>query len=319
MEVKEVAIRGRTALWVTQQRLRSEWKQFLVSHLDKSFDLVIGMNSLATPTVDAANEYNIPSLFFIRNLNISGQGLYNFNKGLLKNFFEMDFGAKVQYPLFIKNLKEFRRGMQKANIVVSNSQYVSKRLKHDFSIESEVIYPPIPLEKYRVEYNRTGDIAAVNPRNRDKGADIFFNLVENMPEENFRCAGVFRDPKFKRRAKCLDNLTYMGYCKNMREFYRQTKLVIVPSRWNEAFGRSAAEPMVSGIPVVVTDRGGLPEVVGDTGEVVSDIESTNAWKTAIRRCFEEHDPEAQKERVKKFSAFKQGAVLEKVVSKVMQD
>jgi glycosyltransferase involved in cell wall biosynthesis len=76
--------------------------------------------------------------------------------------------------------------------------------------------------------------------------------------------------------------------------------------------------MVSGIPVVVSDRGGLPEVVGKTGEVVTNIDSVDAWKQAIEEALENHNPEAQKERVKRFSARNQGEKLSIIASEIAE-
>ena len=46
--------------------------------------------------------------------------------------------------------------------------------------------------------------------------------------------------------------------------------VVVPSLWNEPFGRVAVEAMAVGRPVVVSDRGGLPSIVdSEVGRVVS--------------------------------------------------
>ena len=50
-----------------------------------------------------------------------------------------------------------------------------------------------------------------------------------------------------------------------REFYRLARAVLVPSVWRESFGRVAAEALLNGIPVVASDRGALPEVVGAGG------------------------------------------------------
>ena len=317
LDVQDIQIGQQTALWATQYKLRNEWRDFLVEHLDEEFNLVIGMNDVATAAVDAADVFDIPSLFFIRNLEASGQEMFSSDRSYLANFKLADFGAKVQYPFFVNNFNEYRRGMANANRVIANSKYVSQRVKCDFDVESDIIYPPINLDKYRIEHNSHDYIAAVNPRNRGKGADIFLNLVEETPNEEFMCAGVFRDQSFKQRAGALSNLNYVGYCDDMRDFYNQTRIVIVPSRCNEAFGRSAAEPMVNGIPLVVSDRGGLPEVVGRTGEVVTKIDSINAWKQAIDTALEDHDPQAQKERVKRFSADTQGIRFAEIVAEVV--
>ena len=39
-------------------------------------------------------------------------------------------------------------------------------------------------------------------------------------------------------------------------------MLLVPSVWDEPFGRVAAEAMINGIPPLVSDRGSLPQVVG---------------------------------------------------------
>jgi glycosyltransferase involved in cell wall biosynthesis len=46
------------------------------------------------------------------------------------------------------------------------------------------------------------------------------------------------------------------------EFFALTRLLLVPSVWEEPFGRVAAEAMINAIPPLVSDRGSLPHVVG---------------------------------------------------------
>ena len=57
------------------------------------------------------------------------------------------------------------------------------------------------------------------------------------------------------------------------DFYRSVDVLAIPSlptaQWTEQFGRVAVEAMASGVPVVSSDAGALPEVVGGAGIVVS--------------------------------------------------
>lgn len=46
------------------------------------------------------------------------------------------------------------------------------------------------------------------------------------------------------------------------DYFALTRLLLVPSVWPEPFGRVAAEAMINGVPPLVSDRGGLPDVVG---------------------------------------------------------
>ncbi|MFI7484329.1 glycosyltransferase family 4 protein [Kocuria sp. M1R5S2] len=46
------------------------------------------------------------------------------------------------------------------------------------------------------------------------------------------------------------------------EFFGKTDVLVVPSTWQEPFGLVTAEAMAAGVPVIVSDAGALPEVVG---------------------------------------------------------
>jgi glycosyltransferase involved in cell wall biosynthesis len=46
------------------------------------------------------------------------------------------------------------------------------------------------------------------------------------------------------------------------DYFALTRLLLVPSVWEEPFGRVAAEAMINAIPPLVADRGSLPQVVG---------------------------------------------------------
>jgi glycosyltransferase involved in cell wall biosynthesis len=46
------------------------------------------------------------------------------------------------------------------------------------------------------------------------------------------------------------------------DYFALTRILLVPSVWEEPFGRVAAEAMINAIPPIVGDRGSLPQVVG---------------------------------------------------------
>jgi glycosyltransferase involved in cell wall biosynthesis len=63
---------------------------------------------------------------------------------------------------------------------------------------------------------------------------------------------------------------YVGYIPDdsRRDVYAGARLLVLPS-WHEGFGLPALEAMALGVPVVVSNRGALPEVVGDAGLLVA--------------------------------------------------
>lgn len=66
----------------------------------------------------------------------------------------------------------------------------------------------------------------------------------------------------------VQNLHRMANTPDPRDFYRVSRVILMPSLWWETFGRVAAEAMANGIPVLASDRGALPETVGAGGFVI---------------------------------------------------
>lgn len=65
----------------------------------------------------------------------------------------------------------------------------------------------------------------------------------------------------------------------MVQYYAEATVAVVPSVY-EGFGLPAGEAMACGVPVVSTDGGALPEVVGDAGVIVP-AKNVDAMVTAI--------------------------------------
>jgi glycosyltransferase involved in cell wall biosynthesis len=96
------------------------------------------------------------------------------------------------------------------------------------------------------------------------------------------------------RAPLRPHVTYRGYVpETEREaLFRGARAVVLPS-WDEGFGLPALEGMTAGIPVIVSNRGALPEVVGDAG-VLASPEDADAWAQAVDRIA--HDDAWAQER-----------------------
>jgi glycosyltransferase involved in cell wall biosynthesis len=76
--------------------------------------------------------------------------------------------------------------------------------------------------------------------------------------------------------------------RELRLAYHGARVAAVASRL-EGFGLPALEAMAAGVPVVVTDGGALPEVVGDAGTVVP-ADSVASLRAALYRIAFEIDP-----------------------------
>ena len=75
----------------------------------------------------------------------------------------------------------------------------------------------------------------------------------------------------------------------MVQYYAEAAIAVVPSVY-EGFGLPAGEAMACGVPVVSTDGGALPEVVGDAGVIVP-VKNVDALADAIEALLQ--DPAAR--------------------------
>jgi glycosyltransferase involved in cell wall biosynthesis len=76
---------------------------------------------------------------------------------------------------------------------------------------------------------------------------------------------------------------FVGWRSDMRAFWRGADLAVVPSTWVEAFGMTAVEAMAEGLPVIVSQVGGLTEVVSPECGIAVPPGDASALAQAILR------------------------------------
>ena len=79
----------------------------------------------------------------------------------------------------------------------------------------------------------------------------------------------------------------LGYVSSLEryELYRNASMLVMPSL-DEGFGLPALEAMTVGVPVIVSTRGALPEVVADAGLIV-EPDDENAIQKAMARILDD--------------------------------
>lgn len=111
-----------------------------------------------------------------------------------------------------------------------------------------------------------------------KGASVFVQLAEKLERERpdielevvearADWPAVLRETtrRMGKLRNSLSNVTITANTNDMRGPYGRARVVIAPSLWWESSGRVLAEAMLNGIPALITNRGGMPEMIGDAG------------------------------------------------------
>jgi glycosyltransferase involved in cell wall biosynthesis len=161
-----------------------------------------------------------------------------------------------------------------AAAVLVPSDYARRWYARRLGLNSTAI--PYPLRRDRVVADDPAPqyVTFVNPQPA-KGATVFARIARELgrrrPEipllvvEGRRAAGGLAAVDLDLSG--LENLHRMANTPDPREFYRVSRAVLVPSLWRESFGRVAAEALANGLPVLASDRGALPETLGEAGLV----------------------------------------------------
>src|SRR3546814_15981064 len=84
------------------------------------------------------------------------------------------------------------------------------------------------------------------------------------------------------RVAAHSNLRLQQRTHDMREDYRRTHTLLVPSQWEEAWGRVATEVQLSGIPVLASARGGMPDTSRLVGRLLPTDAPAAAGAAAVR-------------------------------------
>ena len=205
-----------------------------------------------------------------------------------RSILEFAHGKGVQGLLFVHDAEfdpaELRAIGDLGSHVVCSSRFLARKAREVIHREARVVYP-CPETNFGVAGDRSGHITMINPY-RVKGIATFIEIAKQLPAERFLLVESWRlsdedAASLNRQLAEVANIRFVRRVSDMRQIYGQTRLMLVPSMWEEGFGMVAIEAQSCGIPVIASARGGLPESVGDGGVLIEDYRNVGAWIAAI--------------------------------------
>ena len=216
--------------------------------------------------------------FFVRSetdLGIVGN-YFSGGKRLMKALY-----TASEVPAIWLYRRDLKAALEKAE-VVANSNYIASRALALYGIKAEVCYPHIDIgplrEKILALPNDPKWVVFVGDAPY-KGIGIVQNLARRMPDVRFKIFSRFVDHEHRE-----NNILWCPWTKETWRLYDGARMVVVPSQWEEAYGRVAREAYLLDIPVLASNIGGLPEAVeGRADALVDDYQNVAAWEQALRK------------------------------------
>lgn len=154
------------------------------------------------------------------------------------------------------------------------------------------IEPIVEHRRYGVATTRRVALF-VNPVPQ-KGVEVALELARARPDVQFafvRCWHLFDGPlrALRDRAAGSGNVEIRDGVLDPRLLYGDARVLLVPSRYPEAWPRVAAEAQASGIPVIGTQVGGVAEAAGYTGAFVDPEAPMEQWVEALTHMWEDEN------------------------------
>jgi len=174
---------------------------------------------------------------------------------------------KLLYAPLIKYLREWDFvAADRPTNYIANSHTVKKRLKKYYKVDSDVIFPPVDVEKYKVTYKNSNYFLIVSTLTPYKKIDLAVQLFNKIGKKLV----IIGDGPHKKYLEMIagDNIDFLGFKNDeiVKEYMENCRAFIFPGE--EDFGMTPVEAMAAGKPVLAFAKGGCTETVisGKTGE-----------------------------------------------------
>ncbi len=161
---------------------------------------------------------------------------------------------------FFRNSARFKKYLGDIDAVIAPSQFMGNILKKEFK-DTKVIYNFIP--KTYAKNKKTEDyFIYAGVLEEHKGV---LNLIKvfSQIDKRLLIAGAGRLEKDIKKLK-ISNIELLGW-KKQKELFKlinNAQALIIPSAWPENNPLIALESLSMGTPVIGSDMGGIPEIVG---------------------------------------------------------
>jgi len=171
---------------------------------------------------------------------------------------------------------------------VAISAYVRDRIRLAYGADSEIIYPPVNIERFTVSENREDFYLIVSQLNEYKAVDLAIEAFKASGRRLVVIGQGAAEKEYRRMAQD-SSVEIMGYQPDhvVKDHLSRCRAYVFPG--SEDFGITPLEAMATGKPVIALGKGGCLETVKNhqTG-VFFDHSTTHALNKAITQ-FEKNE------------------------------
>lgn len=163
--------------------------------------------------------------------------------------------------------------------------------------EKQVIFNPVSNDKIINRKDQNNKIGFIGSLKASKGIEFLIKSFLSCKREDYTLLVAGKgDSEYENhlRSICAHaiNIEFLGRMEP-KTFYNQIGLLVVPSLWEEPFGRIVVEAIACGVPVLASNQGGISEILKDRKEgTLFNIDDENSLKNKLleymdgKMCFD---------------------------------
>jgi glycosyltransferase involved in cell wall biosynthesis len=164
------------------------------------------------------------------------------------------------------------RAFSQVDYCVVASEFAQRHYRHKLGLDCQVLPYSVDWDRVRVARRDPRFVTFVNPA-LSKGEYPFVRIAQELRRRRPDIPLLVVESRGTRHTLAAfglmtadhPDIQIMPITTDPRRFWNLTKVLLMPSLWWETQGLVAVEAMINGIPVVASDRGALPETLGDAG------------------------------------------------------
>ena len=179
-----------------------------------------------------------------------------------------------------KSIKERLKILQSVEKIIFVSEWVRDRfflnLDKKLQTKTDVVYPSVNKQR---KVKKIKNIIFVGRLNYSKGYDIFkeaiIKILDEFPNWNAYSLGDEDRRKIYIKHNRHKELGFLNHKKTIN-ILNQSEIAVVPSRWEEPFGRTSLEASSCGCATIISNRGGLTETT-DAAVILKNLNSNDLY------------------------------------------
>lgn len=208
----------------------------------------------------------------------------------IKKNCEKDILKSVGYAIrnyTTRNIWNYKRYVD--TYIVQSDFQKQKFIQNGIEESKIIVIPGFTEDVISEDSDQIGTyVSFIGRVSHEKGISEFLEVARLLPNIQFAVAGELDESLFHILDNISDNVKYCGFLQgdDLDRFFKDSKIIVVPSKWYEGFPNVILKAMIYKKPVICSNIGAMSTIVShNTNGFLIDPFNTTSIKEAIESLY----------------------------------